>query len=130
MDKVLTEAFEEALRVTAGQADTIIGASVIHQSIESAMLMLDVVDGASALLRISQMRLDEIATLLPALYHLKKVLYILGCAADDDDSRTLFEASTRDRLAYPCTAAGYYDHVIFEFQVHFISFRTDLFSED
>jgi hypothetical protein len=120
VNEVLPQALDEAIRIAAGETDAVVGSGVVYQPIQPAILLLHILDGPPALRGIFEMRLDEVAGLFLALHLFDKVFDVLRDTADDDNLCALVQAGAGYGFSNARGAAGHYDDVTFQSQIHIV----------
>src|SRR5665213_2598574 len=118
--EILTEALKETVRVAISEAYSVIGSSIVDETIDATMLSLDVFNSATALQRIFEVCLDKVA--MASWLHLReKVQDALRGPTDDNNVRAFVDAGTRDGFSDAGTTSGHNDDTIFEAEVHRVS---------
>src|ERR1700733_3477005 len=85
VEKVLPDAFEEAIGRAGGEANSVVGSSVVDEAEHVAVLAAHVVNRALALVGVGEMRFEEVAFALRVAHFRHELFDVVGCAADDDD---------------------------------------------
>jgi len=117
VNQVLAQAFEEAVGIAVGEAYSIVDTRIIDQPVDAAVLLLNVFNGAAALLRVSQLRFKEVASRL-VLHLAKKVFDVIRSPANDDYLRAFVDARARNRFADAGTTASDDDDISFKSKIH------------
>ena len=117
VNQVLAQAFEEAVGIAVGEAYSIVDTRIIDQPVDTTILLLNVFNGALALLRISQLRFKEVASRL-VLHLAKKVFDVIGSPAYNDYLRAFFDARTRNRFADTGATTSHDNDTSFKSKIH------------
>jgi hypothetical protein len=123
MKKILAEAFRELFWTAVSQANAVIRASVVDETIETAMVFLHKLDGFAALFGVSQMGFDEIAFVFSGFHLGLEPLHVVGEPTNDDNFGAFIEASARDSFTNTCAASCYNNDSIRQTKIHNFSVR-------